>query len=84
VNLDHPALQLAHIAHALQVTGKDHDGEWTEPEIIAKVQKMNSPRSLLDPNDFAGNALDLTYVFPGFRRGNAIGPRQAGQQHRSG
>src|SRR6476646_693517 len=52
VNLDHPALQLPHIAHALQVTRKDHHGEGAKPEVVAEVQKVNSPRALLDSDDF--------------------------------
>ena len=74
VNLDHPALQLPHVAYALQVTGKDHDGEWTDPVVVTEVKKMNSSRALLDSYNFARNAFDLAHVFPGFRKGKAIGP----------
>src|SRR6476646_1166461 len=83
VNLNHPALQLLHIAHALQVTGKDHNGEWTEPVVVAQVQKMDSTRALLHPYDCARDALDLAHMFPRFRKGKAIGPGQAPEQHGS-
>src|SRR6476660_2812609 len=75
VNLNHPALQLLHIAHALQVTGKDHNGEWTEPVVVAEVQKMNSPRALLDSYDSARYALDLSHMFPRFAKGKTVRPR---------
>src|SRR6185369_15794484 len=57
VNINHPALQLPHIPHAFQVTGKDHHGEGAKLEVVAEVQKVNSPRALLDSDDFASNAL---------------------------
>jgi len=72
VDLDHPALQLPHIAHAFQVTGKDHDGKWAQAKVVAEVQKMNTSRPLLDPYHHADYALDLAHVVLGFREGEAI------------
>jgi hypothetical protein len=69
VDLHHPALKLPHVPNILQVTGKDHHGKRAETKIIAEVQKVNSPRALLDPHHHAGYAFDLANMSSGFGHG---------------
>jgi hypothetical protein len=80
VNLNHSALQLPYIAHALQIAGKDHDGKRAQTKIIAEIQKVNSPRAFLDAHDRAGNALDLAHMFSCLGKGKTIRPREAAQE----
>ena len=45
---------------------------------------MNSARTLFDPYDYTGHALDLAYMFLGFWHGDAIGPGSGGQEYDRG
>ena len=81
MDLDHPALQLPHVAYALQVTRKDHDGKRAQAKVIAEIQKMNSSRALFDPYYCSGHAFNLAHMFSGFREGETIGPGHAGEEN---
>jgi hypothetical protein len=64
----------------LQVAGENDDGERTQTKIVAEIQEVNSARPLLDPDYLPGNAFDCAHMFPGLRKGNAVGTNQAVQQ----
>jgi hypothetical protein len=49
VDLDHPALQLAEVAHVFQVAGEDYDCEGAQTEVVAKIQEVSPSRARLDP-----------------------------------
>ncbi len=80
MDLDRPALEFADVADTLQITGKNHNRESAQPEVIAEVQKVHSALPLLDPYNFAHDALDFTNVFSGFIKGNTVRPCECAQE----
>jgi hypothetical protein len=72
MDLHYPPLQLAYIADAPQVLGKNDYGEGTYPIIFAKVQIVHAPAALLNPHHFACNASRLTHMLAGLVDGKAI------------
>jgi hypothetical protein len=73
MNLNHLILQLTHIPNALEVMGKNHDGEWTDHRILAEIEKRYAPSRVLHAKDSASNALILADVLACLSNRNAIG-----------
>jgi hypothetical protein len=72
-DLDLSTFQSPHISDLLQVSGKNHHRKWTDPEILAEIEKVDAAVSKLDVQNFATYAAGRSDVPLGIMKGHALG-----------
>ena len=76
-NLDRPSRKVPHVAHILQIVGKDDYRKWAGHLVVAEIQKVNTFGSNFHPQNFPAHAFGLTHMLSRLLDGEAVGGREA-------